>query len=240
MKIAFISDIHSNIEALQSVLERVDQINPDKILCGGDLVGYCANPKECLNLIRQRQIPVILCNHDEAMFNDEPLSQFNDFAKHAILWTRKQLDKTDVDFLHSLPYAIKGNNFILIHANLHKPEKWGYLISPNEIKLSFKALNMNVGFVGHTHLPFIHRQDGVSEKVVEGEFILDPKEKYIINLGSVGQPRDRDNRACFVVYDDQENKVVFHRVKYNFTLTQEKILENKLHPFLAMRLEKGQ
>jgi predicted phosphodiesterase len=240
MKTAIISDIHSNKEALLKALEVIDKEKPDEIICGGDIVGYASEPKECLKLLKKRKIKSIKGNHEDALINKEHLDSFNDHAKKAIFWTKKQLNKKAQNYLAELPLTISANDFVLTHSGLYEPDEWHYITTIDEAEASFKLLNKKICFFGHTHVPGIFDSKGTYKPITEGVYSLANIKKCMINVGSIGQPRDRDTRACFVIYDSEKQEVTFFRVAYNLKKTQTKILKAGLPVFLSERLESGQ
>ena len=239
MKYAIISDIHSNLEALNTVLEEIDRIGPDKIICLGDIVGYGANPNECVEVIRERKIESIIGNHDTvACGKKEPLN-FNPMARDAALWTRSMLTHENREFIHNLPDTREFGDFLIVHGAISDPDL--YILSDYDALPEFSLMGKhNLCFFGHTHVRvyYVLLDDDVSY-FFDYEFTVDPKAKYLINPGSVGQPRDRDPRASFLIYDSGGGSVRFIRLEYDINLAQEKIIEAGLSRRLADRLSFG-
>ncbi|HEX3034195.1 MAG TPA: metallophosphoesterase family protein [Thermodesulfobacteriota bacterium] len=239
MKYAVISDIHSNLEALSRVLQEIDEIGVDKIICLGDIVGYGANPNECVETIRERSIESVMGNHDiVACGKKEPLN-FNPVARDAALWTRNALTPENREFLYNLPDTKEIVDFIIVHGAISDPDL--YIFSNYDALLEFGLMEkQNLCFFGHTHVRVYYVfQDGSVDYFFDYELTINPKAKYLINPGSVGQPRDRDPRASFLVYDGQEGTVKFTRLEYDINSAQQKIIQAGLNKRLADRLSVG-
>jgi len=254
-RLAVISDIHANLEALEAVLADIDRRGIERIVCLGDVVGYGANPRECLDLVAER-VDVCLCgNHDHAVFY-EPYN-FNVGAERACYWTR-QLFETEPskpardrrwEFLGRLPVRHEDDGLVFVHGSPRKPIN-EYLFAedvytnPQKILASFERLaeGTRACFVGHTHVPGVFLDDPYfdppDELTEPGRYTLTDEEKAIINVGSVGQPRDRDPRASYVVVDGCT--VEFVRVEYDTDKAASKIFQNAdLDDFLGSRLLDG-
>jgi putative phosphoesterase len=203
MRYAFISDIHSNLEALETVLSKIDALNVDEVICLGDIVGYNANPNECIDIIRKRGIRAVLGNHDtRATGIDEP-TDFNPVAAIAVLWARQALTEENRRFLNGLPRTIDmDGKFLVIHGWVNNTDSYimGNLDNPLELK---------------------------------------PDANYLVNPGSVGQPRDGDTRASFAVLDEKDSEITFYRVEYDIESCARKVLEAGLPDILARRLKAG-
>ena len=240
MKYAIISDIHSNLEALNTVLKDADARDCEKIICGGDVVGYNANPKECMNIVRGLDIPCVMGNHDEYIGQDCDLSAFNPVAAEAVIWTREQLSDEDRQWLCDLRYVRLVDHFSIVHGTMDSPKYWGYVQDVNDAAASFTYQSTNLCFHGHTHVPVVFVDDGVD--IEHGTFTnlkLEPGNRYFINVGSVGQPRDRDNRACFGLFDTDSQSFEHIRVEYDIDSTADKILRAGLDEKFAKRLFVG-
>jgi len=229
LKVAFLSDIHGNLEALTVALKILDDRSVDRLVCLGDIVGYGANPSECLALIRKRTSTVILGNHDAAAIGKENIAYFNEYARAAALWTKSVLSKAEKKYLQTLPYEIQEGNLHFVHGTPLEPERWHYIFSPYDTVGQFEAVKGDVCFVGHSHVPGDYPERDVQ----------DGTGKRIINVGSVGQPRDRDARLCFVLYDTETEEAEFVRAEYDIEVTVEKIRKAGLPIFLADRLRWG-
>ncbi len=248
---AVISDIHSNLEALQAVMDDIDKRGIERIICLGDVVGYGPNPRECLDIIMERCEVCICGNHDIAVFY-EPYS-FNLGAERAVFWTREVLENEPNkairnkrwEFLGNLPVVHTENDFIYVHGSPRKPIN-EYLFpedvanNPNKLLDTFRRFEQTTCFVGHTHVPGVLLDDPYFDPPDE---LMEPYkfelgEQAIINVGSVGQPRDRDWRASYVIVDD--DIIEFIRLEYDIQATIEKIKSTpELDDFLAERLKDG-
>ncbi|MBI4325608.1 MAG: metallophosphoesterase family protein [Chloroflexi bacterium] len=239
MKYAIIADIHANLEALQVVLEDIKRENCTHYACLGDVVGYNANPKECLDIIRSMGMPCVKGNHDEYCSIETDLEGFNPAAAEAINWTRQHLTEEDRQWLRDLKYIRLVANFSLVHATLDGPQRWGYVFDRLAAAASFTYQNTSVCFFGHTHVPVAFIRDSVVRGGTYSKFRVEPGRKYFINVGSVGQPRDGNNKSAYVIYDLNEGSIELRRLDYNIPATQKKILEAGLPPRLAERLAYG-
>jgi predicted phosphodiesterase len=239
MKYAVIADIHANLEAFQVVLEDIEQQKCDRIVCLGDVVGYNANPKECLDRVRDLKIPCVKGNHDEYCSTEEELEGFNPHAAQAVNWTRHQLTDEDRQWLRDLKYMRLIANFSIVHATLDGPQRWGYVFDKLAAAASFTYQNTSVCFFGHTHVPVAFIRDSVVRGGTYSKFRIEPGRKYFINVGSVGQSRDGVAKATYVIYDLDDSTVELRRLDYDIPTAQKKIIEAGLPPRLAERLALG-
>ena len=222
---AIISDIHGNLEALEAVFRSIEDNQADKIICLGDIVGYGADPNLCVEMIKERADIVLMGNHDHAAVGLTSTVFFNMYAREAIEWTSKVLTEANRQFLLKLPFIFSLDNAFLVHASPHKPENWGYILSPWEADWNYDYFDEDLCFVGHSHVPVEYKDDRSS--------------KRIINAGSVGQPRDNDPRSCYYLYDSESQKGKWIRVEYSTAGAGEKILNAGLPKLLAERLAMG-
>jgi predicted phosphodiesterase len=239
MKFAIIADMHGNLEALQVVLEDIKQQKCTHYACLGDVVGYNANPKECLDIVRGMNIPCVKGNHDEYCSTDGALEGFNPAAAEAVRWTRKQLTDDDKQWLGELKYTRIIINFTLVHATLDGPQRWGYVFDKLAAAASFTYQNTSVCFFGHTHVPVAFIRDSVVRGGTYSKFKVEQGKKYFVNVGAVGQPRDNNPKAAYVVYDVDEGTIELRRLDYDIPAAQKKILDAGLPPRLAERLAFG-
>jgi len=239
MRYAIIADIHGNLEAFQTVLADIKTQNVQQIVCLGDVVGYNANPKECLDMVRAMNIPVVKGNHDEYCSSEDQLEGFNPHAAEAVIWTRNQLDEDDRQWLRDLKYTRMVANFTIVHATLDAPQRWGYVFDKLAAAASFPYQNTAVCFFGHTHVPVAFMRDTAVRGGTYSKFKIDPAKKYFINVGAVGQPRDNNPKAGYVVYDLDAGTIELRRLDYDIATTQEKIRAAGLPERLAERLEFG-
>jgi predicted phosphodiesterase len=239
MKYAIIADIHANLEAFQVVLDDIQKQKCTHIACLGDVVGYNANPKECLDIVRQMNIPCVKGNHDEYCSIDEELEGFNPNAAEAVMWTRQQLNDDDRKWLRDLKYVRLVSNFTIVHATLDQPQRWAYVFEKLDAAASFTYQNTAVCFFGHTHVPLAFIRDASVRGGTYSKFKVEPGRKYFVNVGAVGQPRDGIPKAGYVVYDMDEGSIELRRLEYDIATTQQKILNAGLPQRLADRLAIG-
>jgi len=239
MKFAIIADIHANLDAFQVVLEDCKNQQVTHYACLGDVVGYNANPKECLDIVRTMNMPCVKGNHDEYCSSEEHLEGFNPAAAEAVNWTRKQLTVEDRQWLRELKYSRMVTNFTIVHATLDGPQRWGYVFDKLAAAASFTYQNTAVCFFGHTHVPVAFVRDSVVRGGTYSKFKVEPGKKYFVNVGAVGQPRDNNPKAAYVVYDMDESTIELRRLDYDIAAAQKKILDAGLPPRLAERLAFG-
>ena len=246
MKYAIISDLHANLEALQAVLDDASS-RVDTVVCLGDIVGYNANPHECLRLVRETCAVVIAGNHDQAACGVRRYDDFNEWAREAMDWTRQQLSAAEVGYLKALPgTAPFGNGWLAAHGSPRDTDE--YLFDALGFEMAFDSLQrlrpeIRSCFVGHTHVPMIwacSSEGRVVQVRAELRIVrLDPACRYIVNPGSVGQPRSGNPLAAYAILDDETAMVEFRRVPYDIPAAQEKIYDAMLPPLLAERLAIG-
>lgn len=240
MRYAVFSDIHSNLEAFEAILDIIPEFHIDKNLFLGDIVGYGASPGECIALLRALDALSVAGNHDWAVVGMTQIENFNEEARAAVLWTKKNLSEADRIFLSSLTLVQETMHLCLVHGTLSHPEEFDYMIDGARAAKSFVLCEQQVCFVGHTHRPGVFVDTG--EKIVYQECArlqLQEGRRYIVNDGSVGQPRDGDPRACFCIYDDGTQTLEFIRVPYDVAAAQKKIRDAGIPRMLADRLSAG-
>ncbi len=232
MRYAIIADIHANLEALQAVLQDMKQQGCAHTACLGDIVGYNASPKECLDIIRGMNIACVKGNHDEYCSADTPLGGFNPQAAKAVAWTRDQLTTADKNWLKNLPYVMTVEGFTIVHAVLDDPQRWGYVFDKLGAAASFTHQTTSLCFFGHTHVPVAFVKDSMVRGGTYQKFRLEPGKEYFVNVGAVGQPRDGNPKAAYVVYDLDFQTIELRRVDYDIPGTQGKIKAAGLPPGL--------
>ena len=239
MRFAIFSDIHANLEALDAVLADARARKCTHFVCLGDVVGYNANPHECVERIRDLDCPIVKGNHDEQASLPNSSSDFNPLAERAIEWTRENLTDEDKEWLRDLPLQKQVRDFTIVHATLDMPIRWGYVFNNLDAAASFTYQHTNVCFFGHTHVPMAFiRDEGVTRE--QREYLrIEPARKYFINTGSVGQPRDGNWRAAYCIYHVENNLVEQLRVPYDLATAQKKIIKADLPAPLAERLAIG-
>ena len=239
MKYAIIADIHGNLDAFQVVLEDIRAQNANQIVCLGDVVGYNAQPKECLKIVREMNIPCVKGNHDEYCSSNDHLEGFNPHAAEAVHWTRNQLDDDDKKWLRDLKYSRMTANFTMVHATLDAPERWQYVFDKLAAAASFPYQQTQMCFFGHTHVPVAFMRDTVVRGGTYSKFKVDPAKKYFIMVGAVGQPRDNTPNAAYVIYDMDAQTIELRRLDYDIAAAQKKIRDAGLPERLAERLAFG-
>jgi diadenosine tetraphosphatase ApaH/serine/threonine PP2A family protein phosphatase len=239
MRFAIISDVHSNLEAFEAVLTDARDNKCTDFVCLGDVVGYSANPHECVERVREMECAIVKGNHDEQASLVESSRDFNEMAEAAIKWTRDHLTAEDKNWLRDLKLQQQVRDFTIVHATLDNPGQWGYVFNNLDAAASFTYQATTVCFFGHTHVPvaFI-RDEGVQRQYFD-KLRIDPDKKYFINVGSVGQPRDGDWHAAYCIYHIESNVVEQRRVKYDVATAQKKIIDAGLPHLLAERLAIG-
>jgi predicted phosphodiesterase len=239
MRYAILSDIHANLEALEAVLADAREHECTHFICLGDVVGYNANPHECVERVREMDCPIVKGNHDEQASLIESSGDFNELAERAIQWTRDNLTEEDKEWLQGLRLQRQVRDFTIVHATLDTPGQWGYVFNNLDAAASFTYQHTTVCFFGHTHVPMAFiRDEGVRRVRIE-QLRIEMSKKYFINVGSVGQPRDADWRAAYCIYNIDKNVVEQRRVKYDLPTTQRKIEKAGLPYLLAERLAIG-
>jgi predicted phosphodiesterase len=236
MTIAIISDIHGNLESLTAIFNYLDKKDIEEIYCLGDIVGYGPNPNECVELVSTKCTNSIIGNHDHAALGLTSIEYFNEFAKVSTRWTMNELTNKSKDFLLSLDFKYNNEDFLLVHSSPSNPKAWNYILTEYDARQEFKHFQQSVCFIGHSHFPVVFSKKGYTRK---SKVNLDNSNRYIVNVGSTGQPRDGDSRACFCLYDRQNSKIEYVRIEYDIKSTREKIVDAGLPMFLADRLKKG-
>ena len=237
MKYAVFADIHGNLEALKRAAEYVETNHLSHIVCLGDSVGYGADPNKCLEWACKHSALHVLGNHEAAVIHEKIRWEFNDWARVAIDWTADQLRPDLVKKIKDLPYTQTQEAITLAHGTIHSPEAFRYLFDLPDAHKSFLALQTTVGFVGHSHIPcFFSEKEAKGERLAEGILKLNKKDRYLLNPGSIGQPRDRDPRLSFGIYDPEELTFEIVRLPYDNKKAAQKIRAEGLPKMLADRL----
>ena len=243
MRYAILSDIHANLEAFRAVLAMIGKLGADRVLCLGDIVGYGADPNACVDLVRSEGIVSVMGNHDAAACGIEEPDHFNLNARQALYWTRGRLTPENRGYLQELPRAMQIEELFFCHGTVNETNR--YLLYDSDAQENFTLMEQLPGsprlcFFGHTHIRVSYSIAGpvVGREPADGMFLADDK-RYLVNPGSVGQPRDGDARAAFLLYDAQEHTIAFHRVEYDIASCQDKIIQAGLPARLAERLAMG-
>ena len=240
--LAIFSDVHSNLEALQAVLEDLAALKIQPHLCLGDIVGYGANPSKCLERVRGLGCRVLQGNHDAMVASDMDLSGVSDTARTGIEFARQKLSAKQREYLAALPLVLAEGDCEYVHASLEAPDDWWYVADRLDAIAHFNEQSYPICFCGHTHVPFLwhsSKRGVVKGAHGEGRVEIPSGGKTLINVGSVGQPRDLCPDACYVLCNPKERWVEFRRVPYDLEKTQHKILRAHLPRFAAERLAMG-
>jgi diadenosine tetraphosphatase ApaH/serine/threonine PP2A family protein phosphatase len=240
VKFAVFSDVHANLEALDAVLAHAERERVAFFLCLGDVIGYGANPNECVDRVRALSPSVCLRgNHDAAAIDARERAFFHEVALQGIHYSARHLTPENADYLHSLPYVYREHaRMMAVHASPFHPEEWEYVLDSPGAERAFDAMvPARAAFIGHSHSPVVFCDDGTVQRFPHDGLVLDlESRRYVLNVGSVGQPRDGNPDASYVVYDDKDDSVIHHRVRYDREKAAEKILRAGLPPVLAERL----
>ena len=229
MKIIIFSDVHGNLEALHSVFSFIEEYPDARIYSLGDIVGYGPNPRECIWEVSKTVHESLAGNHDHAVIGLTSIRYFNPYARAAVIWTSNCLDEMDRSYLLGLPVYKRLNNMIFMaHSSPLEPEQWHYIMSIDDARRNFPFFKEHLCFIGHSHSPLTIGLSPDGKVFQEDNEIVQIKEenRYIINVGSIGQPRDGDWRACLVLYDDESHILEFKRLEYDVRATRTKILKN--------------
>ncbi|MEM9444493.1 MAG: metallophosphoesterase family protein [Verrucomicrobiota bacterium] len=238
MKFGVFSDIHSNFEALTAVLDDMTRIGVTHPVCLGDIVGYNANPKECLKVVRELGCPIVKGNHDEMVSATSEAKNYNAMAGEGIAFSREALNEEEKSFLRKIPMKRRVQGYTIVHSSLDDPENWNYISSALEAGNSFIYQFTQLCFIGHTHVAQIFLKEGdVRELNHDRPVELAKSSRYLVNVGSVGQPRDHNWKSSYVVFDINKNTIEFRRVPYDLEKTQKKIIDAGLPHEIAERLQ---
>jgi predicted phosphodiesterase len=241
MRYGIFSDIHSNLEALNTVISAYKKEKIDKYFCIGDVVGYASNPRECIEIIKTLTTITIAGNHDWASVDLFSVDYFNLNAQDAILWTRRNLDDSNRNFLESLKLVYNNEDLTLVHGTLDNPGDFNYMTDSYIAEETLRLLETNICFIGHTHVVGTFIKDK-SERIYyrqDDSLDISPENKYIVNVGSVGQPRDSNPKAAYCIYDTDKKEVQLKRIDYDIETAREKIINAGLPKFLGDRLTIG-
>lgn len=238
MRIAIISDIHGNLPALEAALERITTLGPEKIFCLGDIVGYGPFPNECVALVRARCTEVVRGNHDSGLIGETSIEDFNQYGQRALKWTSGVISEENLGFLRGLPYTITLEGLTLVHASPADPPAWTYVHTMPSAREALEAFSTPFCFIGHTHVPIIIGDD-YSVNTYRPPLPGSGSPRHLINVGSIGQPRDGDPRAAFGLIDTETNAYELVRVEYDIERTAGALLKAGLPDPLARRLFQG-
>jgi len=232
MRLAIISDIHSNLQALTKALEVIQERQVDEILCLGDIVGYGANPNECVELTKKHCSTILLGNHDLAALDPSAAEQFTAIARIAALWTGEQLQPDHKSFLGTLPYVARRDGAMLVHSSPYEPEEWHYIFTALDARAMFNSFSESLCFVGHSHVPGVYAEQ-------PGHRHVNRDGRFIVNVGSVGQPRDGNPKLSFGIFDVENWEYENVRALYDVKSASAEILKAGLPNALGERLFAG-
>jgi len=243
MKYGLFSDVHANTEAFRVVLDALARAHVDRYVFIGDIVGYGAEPKECIRLLREliedKGCVCVAGNHDYAVCHKSNHDRYTRYAREAVEWTRTKLNAEEMDFLANLALVAATDDFTIVHASLDDPAQWSYILDIDDAYPNFKLFDHQICFTGHSHKPIVFKSAESVDWQLDTEFRLEPDAKYIVNIGSVGQPRDGNPQATFAVYDTDSFAIEIKRVDYDIASAQKKIIAAGLPLWLAERLTIG-
>ncbi|MFH1459222.1 MAG: metallophosphoesterase family protein [Candidatus Omnitrophota bacterium] len=240
MRYGIFSDVHANLEALETILSAFKKEQIDKYICLGDIVGYGADPDKCITLIKKLDSINIAGNHDWAVAGIMDYADFSPDAAYAVAWTQNKITKTDHLFLKKLELKYEDNNLSCVHSALVNSDKFPYIYNYADALTSFYKIRKNICFIGHTHIPRIFCFNAETILILDKmHFKINLDHLYLCNVGSVGQPRDYNPQAAYCIYDTKKKLVEIKRISYNITQAQYKIRKAKLPEFLAKRISQG-
>jgi diadenosine tetraphosphatase ApaH/serine/threonine PP2A family protein phosphatase len=238
---AIVADVHGNLEALETVLADLERIRPDSIQCLGDFVGYGASPNECMARLLPMIENAVAGNHDLAACGRIDLRYFNASAAAAARWTDESLTPPHRRYLEELPLEAEWRGALLVHASPAAPEEWRYVLSPEAATAEMEATRFDLCFIGHSHFPGVFDLNGPRVRYTRAaEVALQAGHRYLVNVGSVGQPRDGDPRAAYLLYDEAARTLRHVRLEYDLEGAMRRIRDAGLPPFLAERLQWGE
>jgi predicted phosphodiesterase len=240
--LAIFSDIHSNYQALEAVLKDMRQLRLSRIICLGDIVGYAAQPRECVEIVHTLDCPVLKGNHDSAVTEQRDFISMRDLARAGLEFSRKQLPVFHRSYLSNLPLTMTLDDCDFVHASLHQPEDWTYLNRFEDMREHFAVQTHPISFCGHTHVQgvwHLKKNDQLQALGREGRIELPREGKVLVNAGSVGQPRDKRPQACYTLFEPKERTVEFRRIQYDIATAKKLVFEAGLPPLIGERLEAG-
>lgn len=223
MRYGILGDIHGNYDALEAVISDIEKEKIDKLLCVGDIVGYGAEPSKCIETVRRLNCKTVAGNHDYAVTGKLGLECFNDDAREGVIWTREHLSDEDIEYLANLPIIIEEDGFTLVHGTLHYPELFGYILNYHDAELCFKAMHCRLCFMGHSHIPVTFFCGEMLSYSTGRRIALQNANKFLVNVGSVGQPRDHNPKATYVIYDVEDKTIRVRRIDYDIESAAKKI-----------------
>ncbi len=240
MRIAILSDIHSNFHALESVSKKIRELSCDGVWVLGDIVGYCAFPNECVEWVRENASLAVLGNHELAVLGLIDLQTFNPYAAESLLWSKEKLKKENLEYLSTLSIQAITDRCHLVHDSPANPGTATYILSKRDAYFNLLKQKRELAFFGHTHIPSAYRLWGPEVDVLSPLKVYFKGGRYLINPGSVGQPRDGNPKASFGVLDLKEKSFTLYRVEYNLKAAAREILRAGLPKVFAARIIMGE
>lgn len=241
MRYCIFSDVHGNLEALQAVMDAFTKDRIDKYIYLGDIVGYGADPGACISGLQSLGPDHLIAgNHEWGVLDLLGIDYFSEYARSAVEWTKGVLNAKELEYLKSFRLICHAPGLTAVHGSLDQPDKFQYIYDPSDALRTLQISDTPLCFVGHTHRAGIYVSESGEVKAAGGSKVfIQRRNKYIINAGSVGQPRDGDPRAAYAIYDGEEGTVEIKRVRYNIEAAQDKIRSSGLPVWLASRLAEG-
>jgi predicted phosphodiesterase len=239
MQLAIISDIHGKAHAVREVLKDITDQGINERVCLGDVVGYGGSPGKCIDLLRKHVFQCVRGNHDDMVTSGQKLDTVTDAPHLSMAWTRSALNPDQTEWIANLPFTFKGSDCEAVHSSLHRHSDWPYVLMPDMAAQSFLHQVSPVCFIGHTHRPAFWVEGaalGMDTTCIEA---LRPGRKCLVNVGSVGQPRDRDGRACYAIYRLDAKDILWRRLAYDIIGAQQAIIDAGLPAYFAQRLQLG-
>jgi diadenosine tetraphosphatase ApaH/serine/threonine PP2A family protein phosphatase len=233
-----ISDLHANLEAVETCFREIDSMKADRIICLGDLVDYCAQPNEVIDIVRSRCDVVIMGNHDEAQVDDFVCDGFSESARISSVHTRTVIKPEHKQYITSLPYSHTENGLRFVHASPLNPQEYDYVLDKYSALANFRSYDESICFIGHSHQPVVFAESRLGIKLTKPDDVKKGR-RYIVNVGSVGQPRDGDPRLAFGLFDSDNFVYSLIRLEYDVDTASKKIEKEGLPQRLADRLFRG-
>ena len=240
MRLAVLSDIHGNLEALEAVLLEIDRLSVDGVIVLGDIVGYGPDPLACIYRIREAAAACVLGNHDEALVDPTHVRELNPVARDTLLRSREMVSEEELAYLRTFAFRHVEADGVFTHANPILPEQWQHLQLFEHIRWCLDELEWHIAFVGHTHHAGMYCKTDHQVVPLPSSELAVGHHRYLVNVGSVGQPRDGDPRACFALWDIAVGRAELRRVEYRYQRTQEKLSALGWPFFAAERLARGE
>ena len=248
MRVAVISDIHANLEALEAALIAIEREGIDQVICLGDIVGYGPDPLGCIYRLQEVEALVLMGNHDQAIINPQSIRSFNSNARPSLIYAFECIGEEERDYLEGLPLHVEGrdiegvqgmNDVVFAHATPNNSAEWEPLFLHSSIAKTMDALERKIAFIGHTHYPGIHCKMRARTLALTSSIVAIGPHQYLVNSGSIGQPRDGKWGASYAIWDVEKNSVELHSVEYPVRRTQEKMQALGFPQFTIERLSQG-